>query len=80
MPVEDPQGPFYSHHDDRGVTEAVDGLDLAAGFNAVHLWHEHIHENQIDTRQALFPPIQPELFEGGCGAVRCDDMLIACCR
>lgn len=57
------------HHDGR-VTESFDRLDLAAGFDAAHLRHDDVHENQVDsTRGAVLPIIESKQTECGGGRV-----------
>lgn len=47
------------HHNGR-VTESFDRLDLAAGFDAVHLRHNHIHEDEVDASGSTLVAIKPE--------------------
>lgn len=56
---------FHGDHHDGRVTESFDRLDLAAGFDAVHLRHDDVHEYQVDSRGAVLTVVEPQQTECG---------------
>ena len=70
-------GLYGDHHDGR-VTESFDRLDLAAGFDAAHLRHDDVHEDQVDSRGgAMLPVIEPQQTECGGSRIRDQKIVIA---
>jgi len=51
---------FDRHHHDRRFTESLDGLDLSACLDTVHLGHDDVHEDEINPRRALFPTVETQ--------------------
>ena len=69
-------GLYGDHHDGR-VTESFDRLDLAAGFDAAHLRHDDVHEDQIDSSGAVRTVIEPQQTECGGGRVGDQEIVVA---
>ena len=69
---------LHGHHHDWRVTESFDRFDLAAGFDAIHLRHDDVHKNQVDSRRgAVLPVIKPNHTECGGGRVGDQEIVVA---
>ncbi len=68
---------FDRHHHDRRFAEPLNGFDLPAGLNTVHLRHDDVHEDQVDARGTVLAAIESEEAEGCCGRVGHEDLFVA---
>ena len=60
------------------IVYAFDRFDLAAGFDAIHLRHDDVHKNQVDSRRgAVLPVIKPNHTECGGGRVGDQEIVVA---